>query len=71
MDTNVRQKFSLPGIYVIFLSLSLSLRLTVQFNKHKIGTKIKDIGCESSCKLDDTANKSKWKYSKKENNWRF
>lgn len=39
--------------------LSLSFRLTVQFNKHKTGTKIMDIECECSCKLGDTANKSK------------
>lgn len=48
--------------------LSLSFRLTVQFNKHKTGTKIMDIECECSCKLGDTANKSKWKYSKKKKN---
>lgn len=29
-------KFSLPGIYAIFVSL----KLTVQFNKHKTGTKL-------------------------------
>lgn len=39
--------------------LSLSLRLTGQFNKHKTGTKIMVIECEWSCKLGDTANKSK------------
>lgn len=37
--------------------LSLSLRLTLQFNKHKTGMKIMDIEHEFSCKLGDTANK--------------
>lgn len=39
--------------------LSLSLRLTVQFNKHRTGTKIMDAECECTYKIGDIANKSK------------